>query len=114
MGRGGGLFCHASMRIAGRSAKNTRRGSACDRAGVPPMSHAPSDALSWRHELVREACASQSFDALVVTSLPNILYLTNFTGSAAIVVLTAERLQFITDFRYVTAVTEATRTAWAC
>jgi Xaa-Pro aminopeptidase len=33
-----------------------------------------------------------------------VLYLTNFAGSAAIVVLTADHLYFITDFRYVAAV----------
>ena len=48
-------------------------------------------------------------DALVVTSLPNILYLTNFTGSSAIVVITADRLHFITDFRYVTAIERRAR-----
>ena len=58
--------------------------------------------------------AQRGLDALVITSLPNILYLTNFTGSAAIVVLTRERLHFITDFRYVTVITEAQRTAIAC
>jgi len=47
-------------------------------------------------------------DALVVTSLPNVLYLTNFNGSAAIAVLTPARLFFITDFRYAAAL-EATR-----
>jgi Xaa-Pro aminopeptidase len=78
------------------------------------MSHAPSDALNRRHQVVRDACRSRSLDAVVVTSLPNVLYLTNFTGSAAIVVLTAERLLFITDFRYVTAVSDASRTAWSC
>ncbi len=46
----------------------------------------------------------QRLDALVVTSLPNVLYLTNFTGSAAIVVLTSDRLRFLTDFRYVSAI----------
>ena len=78
------------------------------------MSHAPADALSARHRNVRAACASRSLDALVITSLPNILYLTNFTGSSAIVVLTADRLRFITDFRYVTAVTAAIGTGSAC
>ena len=40
--------------------------------------------------------------------------MTNFKGSAEVVVLTADRLDFITDFRYVSAV-EATRgTAWDC
>ncbi|HWF83492.1 MAG TPA: M24 family metallopeptidase, partial [Vicinamibacterales bacterium] len=58
--------------------------------------------------------ADRGLDALVVTSLPNILYLTNFTGSSAIVVLTRERLHFITDFRYVTVMTEACGTATEC
>ena len=78
------------------------------------MSHAPGDALSRRHQIIREACASRSLDALVVTSLPNIRYLTNFTGSAAIVVLTPDRLQFITDFRYLTAVTDTVGTGSEC
>jgi len=78
------------------------------------MSHAPADALSRRHQTVRQASALRSLDALVITSLPNILYLTNFTGSSAIVVLTADRLRFITDFRYVTAVNAAVGTAAEC
>ena len=52
------------------------------------MSHAPSPALSLRHQTLRRELVSRGLDALVVTSLPNILYLTNFTGSSAIVVLT--------------------------
>lgn len=68
------------------------------------MSHAPTAALSARHHTVRQELASQSLDALIVTALPNVLYLTNFTGSAAVVVLTADTLYFITDFRYVAAV----------
>src|SRR6266511_450379 len=78
------------------------------------MSHAPSDALSARHRAVRQACAAEQLDALVITALPNILYLTNFTGSAAIVVLTPDRLHFITDFRYVTAVNAMRGTASEC
>jgi Xaa-Pro aminopeptidase len=68
------------------------------------MTHAPTAALSARHATVRRALSTASVDALVVTSLPNVLYLTNFTGSAAIVVLTRDRLFFITDFRYITFV----------
>ncbi|MBZ5556892.1 MAG: Xaa-Pro peptidase family protein [Acidobacteriia bacterium] len=78
------------------------------------MSHAPSAALSARHRAVRRAMAARSLDALVVTSLPNVLYLTNFTGSAAIVVVTAARVYVLTDFRYLTALAEASRTARAC
>ena len=73
------------------------------------MSHANSDTLKRRHQAIRAALTEQNLDALVVTSLPNILYLTNFTGSSAIVVITANRLEFLTDFRYVTAVLELRR-----
>ncbi|MCU1385220.1 MAG: hypothetical protein JWL71_3917 [Acidobacteria bacterium] len=78
------------------------------------MSHAPSPALNARHQAVRRTLASRGLDALIVTSLPNILYLTNFSGSAAIVVLTADRLYFLTDFRYLTVLHEAQGTASAC
>ena len=78
------------------------------------MSHAPTSALSRRHQAIRAALRTRDLDALVVTSLPNILYLTNFTGSSAIVVMTMERIEFITDFRYVTVLTEARGTAAEC
>jgi Xaa-Pro aminopeptidase len=39
-------------------------------------------------------------DALVVTSLPNIRYLTNFSGSAATLFISSEEIHFITDDRY--------------
>src|SRR5439155_11935175 len=71
------------------------------------MSSAPSTALRRRHGAIRATMASRQLDALVVTSLANVLYFTNFTGSSAIVVLTADRVHFITDFRYVTAFKEA-------
>jgi Xaa-Pro aminopeptidase len=78
------------------------------------MSPAPTAALSARHHTIREALAARTLDALVVTSLPNVLYLTNFTGSAAIVVLTREALHFITDFRYLTVIAEAADTPQCC
>ena len=78
------------------------------------MSHAPSLALSLRLQIVREGLASGGLDALVITSLPNILYLTNFSGSSAIVVLTAERVLFITDFRYLTVLADARGTPHDC
>lgn len=55
-----------------------------------------------------------SLDALVVVSRPNISYLTNFGGSTAIVVLTPDRLDFITDSRYMTVVRDTQETAHAC
>ena len=78
------------------------------------MSHAPTPALSARHVQIRQAIAAHSLDALVVTSLPNALYLTNFTGSSAIVVLTAGQIFFITDFRYVTAISEMRGMPYEC
>ena len=78
------------------------------------MSHAPSPALSRRQQTVRRELAARGLDALVITSLPNILYLTNFSGSSATVVLSAERLLFITDFRYLTVLSESEGSADAC
>jgi Xaa-Pro aminopeptidase len=57
---------------------------------------------------------ARSLEALVITSLPNITYLTNFTGTSAIAVITMDRLYFVTDFRYVTAMTEAAASGAAC
>jgi Xaa-Pro aminopeptidase len=78
------------------------------------MPHAPTDALKRRHDTVRLDIASRSLDALVVTALPNVFYLTNFTGSAAIAVLTPDRVFFLTDFRYVTAINESRDTPYEC
>lgn len=78
------------------------------------MSHAPSAALKRRHDAVRRACARAGVDALIVTSRSNILYLTNFAGSASIVIVTPERVEFITDFRYVTAVEGLQQSSEGC
>jgi Xaa-Pro aminopeptidase len=68
------------------------------------MPHAPSHVFESRRAAIRAALRERQLDALVVTALPNILYLTNFTGSSAIAIVTADRLELLTDFRYVTAV----------
>jgi Xaa-Pro aminopeptidase len=78
------------------------------------MSHAPTQALAHRQQIVRDTLSARGLDALVVTALPNILYLTNFAGSSAIAVLTADRVCFLTDFRYVTALADSRATAYAC
>ena len=78
------------------------------------MSHAPSPALNRRHQIVRRELAARGLDALVITSLPNILYLTNFTGSSAIVVVSPDRLFFVTDFRYLTVLGDTKGTAQEC
>ncbi len=49
---------------------------------------------------LREALGGIELDSFLVTSLPNIRWLTGFSGSAAVVVVGPERLTLITDFRY--------------
>jgi Xaa-Pro aminopeptidase len=55
-----------------------------------------------RLDRARAAMRSNAVDALVVTHLPNIRYLTGFAGSAGLVVLTGETCSLIVDFRYQT------------
>jgi Xaa-Pro aminopeptidase len=78
------------------------------------MPQAPTAALSGRLDSVRRRLIELELEALVVTALPNILYLTNFSGSSAIVVVTAERVVFLTDSRYVAAVTAMRAEAYEC
>jgi Xaa-Pro aminopeptidase len=78
------------------------------------MAHAPTDALSRRLTFVRDALVRQSLDALVVTALPNVLYLTNFGGTSAIAVILADRLFFLTDSRYALWVEEIRGTRYEC
>jgi len=50
---------------------------------------------------LRASLVDSGFDALLVTSLPNIRYLTGFTGSAALLVVPAgEPPVLLTDYRY--------------
>ncbi len=68
------------------------------------MAYAHRDVLAGRHGRLRQALVDRGLDALIVTRLPNVFYLTNFTGSSAVLLITREALFFITDFRYVAAV----------
>ena len=53
-----------------------------------------------RQAAVRAAAAAEGLDGLLVTHLPNIRYLTGFTGSAALLLLQADATTLISDFRY--------------
>jgi len=55
---------------------------------------------SARVKRVVERLEADGLSALYVTSLPNIYYLTGFTGSTAQVLISPQRRWFITDFRY--------------
>jgi Xaa-Pro aminopeptidase len=57
--------------------------------------------MSSRGDRAVELLPGAEIDALLVTNLINVRYLTGFTGSNGIVVLGPEARVFVTDFRYV-------------
>ena len=63
-----------------------------------------ADRRSARVAALRDALTAAHIDALVLTSLPNVRYLTGFSGSSALLLVTQRDLHFITDFRYDTQV----------
>jgi Xaa-Pro aminopeptidase len=60
----------------------------------------PADRCGERQAALRSRLESAGLDALLVTHLPNIRYLTGFSGSAALLLIARERAVLITDFRY--------------
>ncbi len=60
----------------------------------------PPDRRADRQRAVRALLDAEGLDALLVTHLPNIRYLTGFSGSAALLLVTATTAVLITDFRY--------------
>jgi Xaa-Pro aminopeptidase len=59
-----------------------------------------ADRRAERQAALRSGVAGEGLDALLVTHLPNIRYLTGFTGSAALLVIHPEATVLVTDFRY--------------
>src|SRR5688572_20216583 len=78
------------------------------------MALAHSSDLAARHQRVGRAIEALSLDALVVTATPNIRYLTNHSGSAGIVVLTADAIHLLIDFRYRDAIAALQMSPSAC
>jgi Xaa-Pro aminopeptidase len=60
----------------------------------------PIDRRLERQGALRTTLLHEGVDALLVTHLPNIRYLTGFTGSAALLLVGPDRTVLITDFRY--------------
>lgn len=71
------------------------------------MRHPSPDALTARHGQVRAALTREGLDALVLTHLPNVRYLTGFGGSAGVAVVRPDELVFVTDGRYAAEVERA-------
>jgi Xaa-Pro aminopeptidase len=63
-------------------------------ATLPPMD------VAGRADRLRALLAADAVDALLVTSLTNIRYLTGFTGSSGVLVVTPDDLVLVTDGRY--------------
>ncbi|HEY0996318.1 MAG TPA: aminopeptidase P family protein [Gemmatimonadaceae bacterium] len=65
-----------------------------------------ADARSERLAALGAALDVSHLDGLLVTSLPNIRYLTGFSGSSALLFVTSREALLVTDFRYQTQVAE--------
>lgn len=75
------------------------------------MKQPTPDILVARLRRVSAGLDRAGLDALVVTHVPNIRYLTGFGGSSAVAVIAGNRLVFITDGRYATEVAEVVKPA---
>jgi len=65
-----------------------------------------SDARPRRLAALADGLTAAHVDGLLITSLPNIRYLTGFSGSSALLFVSQREVVFITDFRYQTQVAE--------
>ncbi len=79
------------------------------------MSRLPeSQILARRHQMAGRALASRAIDALIVTGVSNIRYLSNHVGTAGILVVTPERRHLLVDFRYAESVRAVQASSSAC
>ena len=60
----------------------------------------PAMDVAGRADRLRDALGGAGCDALLVTKLVNIRYLTGFTGSAALLLVRSDELVFVSDGRY--------------
>lgn len=59
-----------------------------------------ADRREARQAALRERLSTLGYDLLVIQSLPNVRYLTGFTGSSALLVVRAQDAVLVTDYRY--------------
>src|SRR4051794_6764967 len=82
---------------------------------TPTAATTPTDAIAERPDRLADALAERGLDALLVTDLVNVRWLTGFTGSngAAVVGAGADGgRRFVTDFRYLTQSAEQLDGRW--
>ncbi len=63
--------------------------------------HLSSLDISSRLHRLQQKTVKKGLDGLVITKLSNVRYLSGFTGSEALILLSKDRFIFLTDFRYV-------------
>ena len=78
--------------------------------GTAPL---PPIVVTGRLDRLRAAFDEHEVDALIVTTLPNVRYLTGFSGSAAVLVVTKDLSVLTTDGRYRTQSAEQLQAAGA-
>ncbi len=74
----------------------------CSRSTPWPPRWRVTDRHSARQAALLASPALAGVDAMLVTHLPNVRWLTGFTGSAAMVIVADGRTTLLTDFRYAT------------
>jgi Xaa-Pro aminopeptidase len=79
----------------------------------PAATSLPPIVVTGRLDRLRAAFDEHEVDALIVTTLPNVRYLTGFTGSAAVLVVTRDLSVLTTDGRYRTQSAEQLERAGA-
>ena len=62
--------------------------------------------FSGRREKLRKLIKKTGAEALLVTSVPNVTYLTGFTGDSSYLLVTQENQVLISDGRYPTQIEE--------
>jgi Xaa-Pro aminopeptidase len=60
----------------------------------------PADPRPLRQRALTELLAAEGLDGILVQSLPNIRYLTGFTGSSGLLLVRGAELVLVSDFRY--------------
>jgi len=80
---------------------------------APANAPLPPITVTGRLDRLRAAFDEHEIDALVVTTLPNVRYLTGFTGSAAVLTVTKDVALLTTDGRYRTQSAEQVERAGA-
>src|SRR5438876_2136471 len=63
-------------------------------------------AFAARRDRLRQTLAAEGLDALAVSSIVNVSYLTGFSGDSSVLILTRDRTLLVSDPRYSELITE--------